>query len=77
MYKYPRFRDALLELAPTNRQRAALLGVSLRTLAYYLSGTMLPPVELVKQFPTLDHALTLDLPPRPTKKNNELAQLAV
>lgn len=64
MEKYPHFRQALISLAPTNRERAALLECSQRTVAYYLSGMMLPPVEKVKRFPTLDHALTLDLAPK-------------
>lgn len=62
--KYPNFRRALIDRAPTNRQRAALLVVSERTIAYYLSGAILPPVEKVKQFPSLDQALTLDLAPK-------------
>lgn len=64
MKNYPHFRQALLDLAPTNRARANLLECSQRTIAYYLSGVMLPPVEKVKKFPTLDHALTLDLAPQ-------------
>lgn len=63
MSKYPNFRDALLKLAPTNRERAALLGVSERSVIYYLQGVSLPPVEKVKRFPVLDDALTLDIRP--------------
>lgn len=62
-HPYPHFKNAMLRLAPTNRERAALLECSQRAIAYYLSGVMLPPVEKVKKFPTLDHALTLDLAP--------------
>lgn len=62
-HPYPHFRAALLRLAPTNRERAELLDVSERAIAYYLSGAMLPPVEKVKRFPDLDEALTRDLRP--------------
>ena len=72
MSKYPHFREALLKLAPTNRERAELLGVSERSIAYYLSGELLPPVEKVKRFPDLDEALTRDLRP---KSHHERAQV--
>jgi hypothetical protein len=71
-HPYPNFQKALTALAPTNRQRAALLAVSERAIAYYLAGEILPPVEKVKLFPTLDHALTLDLAP---KIDLEMAQV--
>jgi transcriptional regulator with XRE-family HTH domain len=62
-HPYPNFKAALLRLGATNRERAERLGVSERTLAYYLRGVMLPPVEKVKQFPEVDQALTLDIRP--------------
>jgi hypothetical protein len=62
-HPWPNFRNALLDLAPTNRERAEMLGCSERTVAYYLSGLMLPPVEKVKRYPSLDRALTLDVAP--------------
>lgn len=61
MHPYPNFKKALIELAPTNEERARLLGCSVRSIAYYLSGEMLPPVEKVKIFITLDEALTIDI----------------
>jgi predicted transcriptional regulator len=72
MSKYPHFREALIKLAPTNRERAELLGVSERSIAYYLSGVSLPPVEKVKRFPDLDEALTHDLRP---KSHHEIAHI--
>lgn len=61
MSKYPRFTEALRGLAPTNQKRAARLGVSLRSLYYYLSGDALPRTQKLKEFPKLDRALTRDL----------------
>lgn len=73
MDKYPHFRAALLQLGPTNEERAARLGVSLRSLYLYLRGDILPPVEKIKQFPELDEALTLDI--RPISKAAEQVQV--
>lgn len=59
--KYPAFSQALRDLAPTNRERAALLGVSVRSVIYYIRGDFLPPAEVVKRHPQLDEALAYDL----------------
>lgn len=61
MRKYPRFAEALRSLGEKDIDCARVLGVSRTTFYNYLSGVSLPPVEKVKQFPVLDHALTLDI----------------
>lgn len=66
-HPYPHFRDALTELAPTNTERAKLLGVSRRSVEYYLAGKGLPPVEKVKLIDVLDEALTRDIRPKRTQ----------
>lgn len=61
MSKYPHFTEALRGLGNTNDECAQRLGVSRTSFYLYLRGEMLPPVEKVKRFPTLDNALTLDI----------------
>lgn len=61
MSKYPHVSQAIRELAPTNRERAACLGVSVRTVIYYMRGDYLPPAEIIKRYPQLDEALDRDL----------------
>lgn len=61
MSKYPHFSEALRELGNTNEERAKVLGVSRTSFYLYLRGEMLPPVEKVKRFPSLDEALTRDI----------------
>lgn len=64
MEKYPHFIQALRELAPTNKERAAILGCSKRSVIMYLQGEALPHVTTVKKVPSLDDALTRDLRPQ-------------
>lgn len=61
--KYPHFIAALRDLAPTGREIAEKLGCSRRMAVYYLAERYLPPVEKVKLYPSLDHALTRDIRP--------------
>lgn len=61
MSKYPHFTQALRELAPTNKERAALLGVSVRSVIYYLRGEYLPHQTTLKRHPQLDEALARDV----------------
>jgi hypothetical protein len=61
MDKYPHFAKALRALGRTDMECAQALGVSRASFYNYLRGTSLPPVEKVKQHPSLDHALTLDI----------------
>lgn len=70
--KYPNFSNALRQLAKTNRERAEVLGVSERSVVNYLYGVRLPPVEIVKQFPALDEALTRDIRPSKPHQNTQL-----
>ena len=62
-HPYPHFAAALRTLGPTNRAIAERLGRSSRMVEHYLAGSTLPPVQIVKRFEQLDHALTLDLAP--------------
>lgn len=62
--RYPHFVQALRDLAPTDAERARLLGVSERSVKYYLSGDMLPHAATVKRIPELDDALTRDIRPQ-------------
>lgn len=64
MEKYPHFIQALRDLAPTNKERAAILGCSERSVIMYLQGEALPHVRTVKKVPSLDDALTRDLRPQ-------------
>lgn len=61
MSKYPHFSQALRELAPTNKERAARLGVSVRSVIYYMRGDFLPPTKVIKRHPQLDAALARDM----------------
>lgn len=63
MIKYPHFVQALRELAPTNKERAAIIGCSERSIIMYLQCEALPHVEKVKRVPSLDEALTRDIRP--------------
>jgi len=63
MHKYPHFVEALRNLAPTNRERAARMSVSVRAVNTYFRGTTLSHVLKVKQIPELDDALTRDIRP--------------
>lgn len=63
-YDCPNFRQAVRMAGDTNIERARIFGVSERAIRYYLAGDRLPPVELVKRFPALDVALTVDFCPK-------------
>lgn len=63
MSKYPNFTQALRDLAPTNKERAAIIGCSERSVIMYLQGEALPHVERLKRIPSLDEALTRDIRP--------------
>lgn len=62
--KYPHFVQALRELAPTNKERAAIIGCSERSVIMYLQCEALPHVERLKRIPALDDALSRDLRPQ-------------
>jgi predicted transcriptional regulator len=62
-HPYPNFAQALRELAATDAQRAALLGVSRRMVLSYKRGDSLPSVDKVKRHAALDDALTRDIRP--------------
>lgn len=57
---YPTFTAALLKLGDTRDEIARKLGISRRTLFYYLDGTMLPKMEKISQYPELIEALVVD-----------------
>jgi len=59
-HPYPEFATAVRNLAPTIEEIAAIMGVSPRSVAGYLSGTALPHTKIIKQLPAIDDALTRD-----------------
>jgi len=71
-HPYPHFLSAIEQLAETDRERAAILGVSRRQVVSYRMGDALPRVEIVKRHPTIDDALTLDLRPIESSKNGHI-----
>jgi len=61
MSRYPNFDQALRNIAPTPDEIAVKLGVSRRSVFYYLRGDYLPPLTVIKRVPELDDALDRDL----------------
>lgn len=59
--KYPHFCRALRALAPTHEKRAERLGVSVRSIIYYLQGESIPHLRIIEPIPELRRALGLDL----------------
>lgn len=58
--KYMYFRAALDAVAPTDRERCAILGIHPRTLTRYKAGQLPPPLPELMRRPELLQALAQD-----------------
>lgn len=57
----PAYHAALLALGATHTERAARMGVSVRSMIAYLRGDTFPQAHVLKRVPELDQAFTQDL----------------
>jgi hypothetical protein len=73
-HPYPHFAEALKVYGDNSPAIARALGVSQRSAHNYLTGSALPRVQVVKRFPLLDHALTLDISAAPLANTDRNAQ---
>jgi hypothetical protein len=73
-HPYPHFAEALRAYGDSSPAIARALGVSQRSALNYLTGSALPRVQIVKRFPLLDHALTLDIPAAPVAETDQNTQ---
>ena len=59
--RYPNFLLALMALGGTDRERAAALGISIKSLARYRDGHIPAPLVRLAQHPHLLRALAADI----------------